>query len=75
MVRVAFCLDFHCLLHCLGSVLSNTVSHHPIPAQSHPFVEIDHETISMVILLPSADSFKKGRCCQLQARVYARIIG
>ena len=31
-----------------------------IPARSHTFVEIDHEIISMVILLPSADSFKKG---------------
>ena len=31
-----------------------------IPAQSHTFVEIDHEIISMVILLPSAESFKKG---------------
>ena len=29
-----------------------------IPARSHTFVEIDHEMISMVILLPSADSFK-----------------
>ena len=36
-----------------------------IPARSHTFMEIDHEIISMVILLPSADSFKKG-CCQLQ---------
>ena len=27
-----------------------------ILAQSHTFVEIDHEIISMVILLPSADS-------------------
>ena len=35
-----------------------------IPARSHTFVEIDHEIISTVILLPSADSFKKG-CCQL----------
>ena len=33
-----------------------------IPVRSHTFVEIDHEMISMVILLPSADSFKKGRC-------------
>ena len=31
-----------------------------IPARSHTFVEIDHEMISTVILLPSADSFKKG---------------
>ena len=37
-----------------------------IPAWSHTFVEIDHEIISSVILLPSADSFKKG-CSQLQA--------
>ena len=41
-----------------------------IPARSHTFVEIDHEIISTVILLPSADSFKKG-CCQLQAKVCA----
>ena len=27
-----------------------------IPAQSHNFVEIDHEIISTVILLPSAES-------------------
>ena len=45
-----------------------------IPAQSHTFVEIDHEIISMAILLPSADSFKNG-CCQLQAKVCARITG
>ena len=36
-----------------------------IPARSHTFVEIDHGIISTVILLPSAESFKKG-CCQLQ---------
>ena len=45
-----------------------------IPARSHTFSEIDHEIISMVILLPSADSFKKG-CCQLQAKVCAQITG
>ena len=33
-----------------------------IPAQSHTLVEIDHEIFSTVILLPSAESFKKG-CC------------
>ena len=27
-----------------------------IPAQSHTFVDINHEIISLVILLPSADS-------------------
>ena len=45
-----------------------------IPARYHTFVEIDHEIISTVILLPSADLFKKG-CCQLQAKVCARITG
>ena len=45
-----------------------------IPARSHTFVEIDHETISMVILLPFAESFKKG-CCQFQAKVCAQSTG
>ena len=45
-----------------------------IPVRSHTFVEIDHEMISTVILLPSADSFKKG-CCQLQVKVCAQITG
>ena len=45
-----------------------------IPVRSHTFVEIDHEIISTVILLPSADLFKKS-CCQLQAKVCARITG
>ena len=45
-----------------------------IPARWNTFMEIDHEIISTVILLPSTDSFKKG-CCQLQAKVCARITG
>ena len=45
-----------------------------ILVRSHAFTEIDHEKTSTVILLPSADSFKKG-CCQLQAKVCARITG
>ena len=45
-----------------------------ILARSHAFVEIDQEKISTVILLPSAESFKKG-CCQLQAKVCARSTG
>ena len=45
-----------------------------ILAQSHTFVEIDHEIIYRVILLPSAESFKKG-CCHLQAKVCARSTG
>ena len=44
-----------------------------IPARSHTLVEIDHEIISTVILLPSAESFMKG-CCQLQAKVCARLL-
>ena len=42
-----------------------------IPVQSHTFMEIDHEIISMVILLPFTQSFKKD-CCQLQAKVCAQ---
>ena len=38
------------------------------------FPDHTHEIISMVILLPSTDSFKKG-CCQLQAKVCAQITG
>ena len=46
-----------------------------IPARSHTIVEIDHEKIiSTVILLPSAESNKKG-CCQLQAKVCAQSTG
>ena len=45
-----------------------------ILARSHTFVEIDQKIISMVILLPSADSFKKG-CCQLQAKLCAQSTG
>ena len=45
-----------------------------IPARYHTFVEIDHEIISTVILLPSTDLFKKG-CYQLQAKVCAQITG
>ena len=40
-----------------------------MPAWSHTFVEIDHEIIFTVILLP-----KKG-CCQLQAKVWAPSTG
>ena len=36
--------------------------------------DVDVEIISTVILLPSADSFKKG-CCQLQVKVCAQING
>ena len=45
-----------------------------IPARYQTLVEIDNKIISTVILLPSADLFKKG-CCQLQAKVCAQITG
>ena len=45
-----------------------------ILARFHTFMEIDPEIISTVILLPSAESFKKG-CCQLQAKVCAQSTG
>ena len=45
-----------------------------ILARSHTFVEIDYEIISTVILLPYAESFKKG-CCQLKAKVCAQSTG
>ena len=45
-----------------------------IPARSHAFLEIDHEIISTVILLPSAESFKKV-FCQWQVKVCARSTG
>ena len=35
-----------------------------VPARYHTFVEIDHEIISTVILLPSANLFKKV-CAQI----------
>ena len=41
-----------------------------ILARSNTFLDIDHEKISMVILIHSADKFKKG-CCQLQAKICA----
>ena len=41
-----------------------------IPTRSHTYMEIDYDIIYMVILLPSAESFKKD-CCQLQVKVCA----
>ena len=41
-----------------------------ITARFHTLVKIDHEIISTVILLPSAESFKKG-CCQYK-RMYVQ---
>ena len=57
-----------------GSLTADPGVASSIPARSHTLVEIDHEIISTVILLPSPESFKKG-CCQLQAEVGARNTG
>ena len=43
-----------------------------IPTRSNTFVVIDHEIISMVILLSSAKSFKKG--CQLQEKYVHEVL-
>ena len=53
---------YRCMTDCRSRVVSS------IRAQSHPFVEIDNEITSTVILPPRADSFKKG-CYQLQVKV------
>ena len=68
VVQSVTCLATDACLTAIPGVASS------IPARSQTFVEIDHEIISMVILLPSAVSFKKG-CCQLQAKVCAQITG
>ena len=65
------------LVTCLATVASLTTDPgvaSSIPARDQTFLEIDHEIISTVILLPSAESFKRG-CCQLQAKVCARSTG
>ena len=46
--------DYRCVSDCISRGREFDPS--PVPY----FVEIDHEMISTVILLPSADSFKKG---------------
>ena len=47
-----------------ASLTADPVVKSSIPPQSHTFVNIDREIISMAILLPSAESFKEG-CCQV----------
>ena len=62
---------------CLATLVSLTAdpgAASSIPARFHTFVEIDHEIIPYVILLPSVESFKKG-CCQLQVKVCAGSTG
>ena len=57
-----------------GSLTADPGVASSIPARSHTFVEMGHEIISTIILLPSTESFKKG-WCQLQAKVCTRSTG
>ena len=70
-MHIRGCYICHVLQMCLTANAGVASS---IPARYHTFVENDHEIISTVILLLSADLFKKG-CCQLQAKVCAQITG
>ena len=45
-----------------------------ISAWSHTFVQIDHEIISTVILLPSDESVKKGYCQYKQKYVHEVLV-
>ena len=56
------------------SLTANPGAFRLIPARSHTFVEIDHWIINMAILLPSAESCKKG-CFQLLTKICARSTG
>ena len=56
------------LVTCLATDTSLTAC--PGVGSLIPFVDIDHEINSTVILLPHVDSYKKV-CCQLQAKVCA----
>ena len=70
-IAIAYCVK------CLATDASLTADPgvvSSIPAWSYTLVEIDHKITYMVILFPSADSFKKGYC-QLQAKVCARSTG
>ena len=64
------------LVTCLATDASLTADpgvESSIPARSHTFVEIDYEIISAVILLPSAEPFKKD-CYQLQAKYVHQVL-
>ena len=68
LVQSVTCLVTDVSLTCDPEVTSS------IPARSHTFMETDHEIISTVVLLTSAESFKKG-FCQLQGKVFVRSTG
>ena len=58
-----------CIGQCITSPTADPGVASLIPARSHTFVKIDHEIISMVILL--LPLIQEG-LCQLQAKVYVR---
>ena len=68
VVQLVTCLATDACLTAIPGVASS------IAARSHTFVEIDHEIISTVILLPSADSFKKG-CLSVTSESMCTITG
>ena len=81
LYRHAACFEFlQRLLQsvmCLATYVSLTADPgvaSAIPAWSDTFMEIDNEIISMAILLPSAESFKKV-CCQVQAKLFVQSTG
>ena len=45
-----------------------------IPARPHTYVEIDHEIIFTVILLLSAESFKKGCFCSYKRKYVHEVL-
>ena len=61
-------LEPYCICHLPISIIS--IKTKVITSRQITLVEIYRETISTVMLFPSAESFKKG-CCQLQAKVCA----
>ena len=56
------------------SIIKSGEKGHKLPEQILFNFLVLFPTLSTVILLPSADLFEKG-CCQLQAKVCARITG
>ena len=74
--RIAITTSLSQLVTCLATDASLTADPgvvSSIPARSHTFIEIDHE-ISKVILLPSAESFKKSVVSYKQKYVHEVLV-
>ena len=74
LYRHAACFEFLQRLSQSVTCLATDVSLTADPGVASANPEIDNEIISMVILLPSAESFKKV-CCQVQAKVFVQSTG